>query len=133
MNKPDTRAGRDLFSISDLADEFGMSTRAIRFYESKGMLAPGRVGNTRVFRRRDRARLALIARGKRLGLSLVEISEYLSLYDADVDDVAYDGRLLERIDARLDGLERQRSDVETAIDELRQIRQLAHARRRRQD
>jgi DNA-binding transcriptional MerR regulator len=128
MNKPDTRAGRDLFSISDLAAEFGMSTRAIRFYESKGMLAPGRVGNTRVFRRRDRARLALIARGKRLGLSLREIAEYLSLYDADVAKTPRDGGLVERIDARLDELERQRHDVVTAIDELRQIRQLAHAR-----
>lgn len=131
MNKPDAQAGRDLYSISDLAAEFGISTRAIRFYESKGMLAPGRVGNTRVFRRRDRARLALIARGKRLGLTLSEISENLSLYDADIGAEAHDGRFLARIDARLDELARQRRDIDAAIDELRQIRQLAQARLRR--
>ena len=74
---------RDLFAIADLAREFGISTRAIRFYETKGLFAPERVGSTRVFRRRDRARLILILRGKRLGFSLRDISEYLSLYEAD--------------------------------------------------
>lgn len=127
MNRPDPRAGHDLYSISDLAAEFGVTTRAIRFYEAKRLLAPGRVGNTRVFRRRDRARLALIVRGKRLGLSLREISEYLALYDADIEHGTHNGQLLERIDARLGELERQRRDVDTAIDELREIRKLAQA------
>ena len=82
MNRRESE-NRDLFAIADLAREFGISTRAIRFYETKGLLTPERVGSTRVFRRRDRARLILILRGKRLGFSLRDISDYLSLYDAD--------------------------------------------------
>ena len=81
MNRSEPE-NRDLFAIADLAEEFGISTRAIRFYESKGLIRPERVGGTRVFRRRDRARLILILRGKRLGFSLRDISDYLSLYDA---------------------------------------------------
>ena len=81
MNRPESE-NRDLFAIADLSQEFGISTRAIRFYEAKGLLNPERVGGTRVFRRRDRARLILILRGKRLGFSLRDISDYLSLYDA---------------------------------------------------
>ncbi|MCS6759288.1 MAG: MerR family DNA-binding protein [Candidatus Devosia euplotis] len=114
---------RDLFAIADLAREFGISTRAIRFYESKGLLSPERVGATRVFRRRDRARLILILRGKRLGFSLRDISDYLSLYDADRSQQV--NLLLDKVDERLVSLERQRDDLETAINELREIRKLA--------
>ena len=74
MNRRESE-NRDLFAIADLAREFGISTRAIRFYEAKGLLTPERVGSTRVFRRRDRARLILILRGKRLGFSLRDISD----------------------------------------------------------
>ena len=81
MNRAEPE-GRELYAIADLAREFGISTRAIRFYESKGLLHPERVGGSRIFRRRDRARLILILRGKRLGFSLRDIAEYLSLYDA---------------------------------------------------
>ncbi len=118
--------GRDLFAIADLAKEFGISTRAIRFYESKGLLAPERVGATRIFRRRDRARLILILRGKRLGFSLRDISDYLSLYDADRSQQV--NLLAEKVDERIALLERQRDDLETTIDELREIRRLAEDR-----
>ena len=114
---------RDLFAIADLAKEFGISTRAIRFYETKGLLAPERVGATRIFRRRDRARLILILRGKRLGFSLRDISDYLSLYDADRSQQV--NLLLDKVDERLASLERQRDDLETTINELREIRKLA--------
>tara|TARA_R110002020_G_scaffold278358_6_gene493806 strand:- start:4544 stop:4936 length:393 start_codon:yes stop_codon:yes gene_type:complete len=117
---------RDLFAIADLAKEFGISTRAIRFYESKGLLAPERVGATRIFRRRDRARLILILRGKRLGFSLRDISDYLSLYDADRSLQV--NLLLDKVDERLASLERQRDDLETTITELREIRKLADQR-----
>tara|TARA_R110002124_G_scaffold114535_9_gene269223 strand:- start:7270 stop:7662 length:393 start_codon:yes stop_codon:yes gene_type:complete len=117
---------RDLFAIADLAKEFGISTRAIRFYESKGLLAPERVGATRIFRRRDRARLILILRGKRLGFSLRDISDYLSLYDADRSLQV--NLLLDKVDERLASLERQRDDLETTIAELREIRKLADQR-----
>ncbi|WP_052715882.1 MerR family DNA-binding protein [Devosia chinhatensis] len=114
---------RDLFAIADLAKEFGISTRAIRFYESKGLLSPERVGATRIFRRRDRARLILILRGKRLGFSLRDISDYLSLYDADRSQQV--NLLAEKVDERIALLERQRDDLDTTIGELREIRKLA--------
>ena len=125
MNRPEAE-NRDLFAIADLAKEFGISTRAIRFYEAKGLLAPERVGATRIFRRRDRARLILILRGKRLGFSLRDISDYLSLYDADRSQQV--NLLLEKVDQRLASLERQRDDLETTISELREIRKLADDR-----
>ncbi len=126
MNRPE-HDNRDLFAIADLAKEFGISTRAIRFYESKGLLAPGRVGGTRVFRRRDRARLILILRGKRLGFSLRDISEYLSLYDAH-SAAAQVKLLVEMVDRRLALLERQMSDLHITLSELKEIRKLATER-----
>ena len=116
----------DLYSIADLAREFGISTRAIRFYESKGLLSPERLGATRVFRRRDRARLILILRGKRLGFSLRDISDYLALYDADRSQQV--SLLAEKVDERLALLEQQLRDLETTIAELREIRKLARER-----
>jgi DNA-binding transcriptional MerR regulator len=118
---------KDLFSIADLAKEFGISTRAIRFYETKGLLSPERVGATRIFRRRDRARLILILRGKRLGFSLRDISDYLTLYDADRTQQV--NLLADKVDERIALLERQRDDLETTISELREIRNLADERR----
>lgn len=127
MNRPESE-NRDLFAIADLAREFGISTRAIRFYEAKGLLKPERVGSTRVFRRRDRARLILILRGKRLGFSLRDISEYLSLYDADRTQRTQVSKLVEMVDQRMLLLEQQLHDLETTIGELREIRKLATER-----
>ena len=125
MNRPE-QENRDLFAIADLAREFGISTRALRFYEAKGLLKPERVGSTRVFRRRDRARLILILRGKRLGFSLRDISDYLGLYDADrTQQVALLG---EKVEQRLALLERQMADLKTTIAELREIKRLADER-----
>lgn len=125
MNRPE-QENRDLFAIADLAREFGISTRALRFYEAKGLLKPERVGMTRVFRRRDRARLILILRGKRLGFSLRDISDYLGLYDADrTQQVALLG---EKVEQRLALLERQMADLKTTIAELREIKRLADER-----
>ena len=117
---------RDLFAIADLAKEFGISTRAIRFYEAKGLLAPERLGATRVFRRRDRARLILILRGKRLGFSLRDISDYLSLYDANRSQQV--SLLTAKVDERLASLEAQLQDLQTTIAELKEIRKLADGR-----
>ena len=117
---------RDLFAIADLANEFGISTRAIRFYEAKGLLSPERVGATRVFRRRDRARLILILRGKRLGFSLRDISDYLSLYDANRSQQV--NLLTAKVDERLASLETQLVDLQTTIAELKEIRKLADER-----
>lgn len=124
MTKSDPE-GRDLYAIAELANEFGISTRAIRFYEAKGLISPERVGGTRVFRRRDRARLTLILRGKRLGFSLKEIQEYLALYDADPGQAAQTSRLIELIDDRLNLLQAQMADIKTTVEELEKIRTLA--------
>ena len=115
-----------MFAIADLAREFGISTRAIRFYEAKGLLAPERVGATRVFRRRDRARLILILRGKRLGFSLRDISDYLSLYDANRTQQV--SLLIGKVDERLASLETQLEDLQTTISELKEIKKLADDR-----
>lgn len=127
MNRRESET-RDLFAIADLAREFGISTRAIRFYESKGLLTPERVGSTRVFRRRDRARLILILRGKRLGFSLRDISDYLSLYEADRTQRAQVSLLLDMVDQRTQMLEQQLSDLQTTLGELREIKKLATER-----
>jgi DNA-binding transcriptional MerR regulator len=125
VNRPEPE-NRDLFAIADLAREFGISTRAIRFYEAKGLLSPERVGNTRIFRRRDRARLILVLRGKRLGFSLRDISDYLSLYDADRSQQVH--LLVGKVEERLASLESQLQDLQTTIAELREIKKLADAR-----
>ena len=125
MNRP-VPENRDLFAIADLAQEFGISTRAIRFYEAKGLLAPERVGATRIFRRRDRARLILILRGKRLGFSLRDISDYLSLYDANRSQQVH--LLTAKVDERLASLEAQLQDLQTTISELKEIKKLADER-----
>ncbi len=122
MNRIETNVV-DLFTIADLAREFDISTRAIRFYEAKGLLSPDRLGANRVFRRRDRVRLMLILRGKRLGFSLRDISDYLSLYDANRDQQA--NLLVQKVDERLASLEGQLADLETTINELKEMRKLA--------
>ena len=128
MNRPEPASSGELYSIAELAAEFGISTRAIRFYESKRLISPERVGNVRVFRRRDRARLMLILRGKRLGFSLRDVADYLSLYEADPAHNAQNSLLLDKVTRRLAGLERQLGDLNTTISELKEIRQLAEAR-----
>lgn len=111
-----------LHSIGDLAGEFGISTRTIRFYESKGLIAPERAGGNRIYKRRDRARLILILRGKRLGFSLEEIAEYLNLYDADPNQIAQTRLLLHKVENSIAELEGKRRDIEAALGDLAEIR-----------
>jgi len=82
LDRPD-EFGRDQFSISDLTSEFGCTARALRFYEDEGLIAPSRIGLTRIYSKRDRARLAWIMRAKNVGFSLTEIREMIDLYDLD--------------------------------------------------
>jgi len=119
-----TAAGDDrsrLYSITELAEELGVTPRAIRFYEEKGLLDPRRVGANRVYGYRDRARLLLILRGKRLGFSLALIQEYLDLYDADPTHRKQLAHLLAGARRRIDELESQRRDLDLTIEELREI------------
>jgi DNA-binding transcriptional MerR regulator len=117
----------ELFTVNQLAEEFGVTPRAIRFYEVKGLIAPRRAGTTRVFDRRDRARLLLVLRGKRLGFSLAEIREFLDLYDADRTQASQLSLLLARVRERIGELELQRRDVEQTLAELRQVESEAAA------
>ena len=117
----------DLFSVNQLAEELGVTPRAIRFYEAKGLLAPRRAGTTRVFDRRDRARLMLVLRGKRLGFSLAEIREFLDLYDADRSQNSQLSLLLARTRDRIAELEQQRRDLEQTLGELRHVEKEAVA------
>ena len=109
----------DTFTITDLAGEFKITPRTIRFYEDKHLLQPSRQGLSRVYSRRDRARLQLILRGKRLGFSLAEIKEMLDLYDLGDGQVEQLRLTLKRSQQRLAELERQRRDVNEAIRELK--------------
>ena len=118
-------AGDPFFSIGDLASEFSISTRTIRFYEIKGLLSPRRIGTTRVYTKRDRARLTLILRGKRLGFSLEGIAEYLNLYDADPHQLTQTRHLLQKVEDAIADLEQKHQDIQKTLGELKEIRQLA--------
>ncbi len=106
------------FTVTQLCKEFGVTPRALRFYESKGLLHPGRESTRRRFDQRDRARLALILRGKRFGFSLAEIGELLDLYDTDNSQVSQLTRTLEVAGRRLEMMRMQRDELTVAIEEL---------------
>ena len=112
----------ELFGIAELCRDFGITLRTIRFYETKGLLAPRRIGGTRVYTRRDRARLALILRSKAIGASLADIKHYLDLYGT-----AGEGRqqqlkwVLGKTDAAIAELEHKRAAIDATLAELRVI------------
>jgi DNA-binding transcriptional MerR regulator len=110
------------YSISDLAEEFGVTARTIRFYEAERLIAPQRRGQTRVYSARDRARLVLILRGKRVGFSLCEIKEMLDLYDMEGGRSVQLAHALKKFDERINSLEQQRADIEHSLVELREAR-----------
>jgi DNA-binding transcriptional MerR regulator len=106
------------YSISDLAREFGVTTRAIRFYEDEGLLRPGRSGRQRVYRTRDRVRLKLILRGKRLGFSLNEVGEIINMYDSNPGEAGQLRYFLEQIRQRRETLKQQYHDIDVTLQEL---------------
>lgn len=112
------RPHSEFFSISQLCAEFGVTPRALRFYETKGLLRPGRDGRGRVYSANDRARLALVLRGKRVGFSLDEIAEMLDLHEMNPDERGALADMRDKLSARLDDLRRQRRDIEGAISDL---------------
>jgi DNA-binding transcriptional MerR regulator len=112
---------RRLYTVTELAKELGMTARAIRFYEDKGLITPPRAGTTRVYSARDRARMILILRGKRLGFSLSTIREYLDLYDTDITHRAQLELLLGSVTKRREQLLEQRQAIDEALSELADI------------
>lgn len=106
------------YNITDLAREFGVTTRTIRHYEEQGLLTPTRQGVNRVFSTRDRVRLKLALRGKRLGFSLQEIKELFDLYDTARDERGQLAAFVDRLDRRKALLEQQREDIEVMLNEV---------------
>lgn len=122
------------YTISELASEFDVTARAIRFYEDVGLLTPARAGRNRVYTHRDRTRLKLTLRGKRLGLTLSEIKQLVDLYEAGTDQAPQLRAFLEVLASHRTALEQQREDIEITLAEIAQheerCRKLLGARRR---
>ena len=116
------------WTISDLAQEFDVTTRAIRFYEDQGLLAPTRRGQTRIYSSRDRTRLKLILRGKRLGFSLNEVRDIIGLYDDEPGEVGQLNFFLDKIRERRALLEQQREDIAITVGELEAVEARCRAR-----
>ncbi len=115
----------DVMTIREMCETYDVTPRTLRFYEAKELLTPIRIGTRRLFTRRDRARLALILRGKRFGFSLEDIRQTLDLYDRDSGNAAQNQRACEIAMDRLKAMETQRAELDVAIAELKA--ELAHA------
>ena len=107
-----------LYGIAELANEFGITARAIRFYEDQGLLAPRRDGQRRIYTPRDRTRLKLTLRGKRLGLTLSEIRELIDMYEPGRDERPQLERFLAVLESHRTSLLQQRTDIEAQLAEI---------------
>lgn len=117
----DASSHSELYSVTELAEDLGITPRTLRFYEDKKLLNPRRAGNTRVYTHRDRGRMILILRGKRLGFTLNEIREWLDIYESDPGQLEQMRKLVGKAAERLAALEQQREDIEATITELTDI------------
>ena len=118
MPKKDNKS---LYTVPELAKKLNITERAIRFYESKGLINPQRIGNTRVFNYKDRARLIIIVRAKKLGFTLGEIKVYLELYDVDPKHQKQDEFHIKIVKERIDHLEDQKEEINLLLDDLKEL------------
>ncbi len=118
ISKEKNETKQETYTIRRLTREFGVTSRAIRFYETKGMLTPTRRGITRIFSEEDRERLKLILRGKRVGFPLSEIKQMLDMYDQDSDKITQRKLALAKNRRQMELLKSQRKELDSAIDEL---------------
>ncbi|QBG37633.1 MerR family DNA-binding transcriptional regulator [Litorilituus sediminis] len=116
-----TRTSQARYSIGDLSKEFDITTRSIRFYEDQGLLHPSRKGQTRIYNQRDRVRLKLILRGKRLGFSLAETGRLFELYDADKTSATQLSTMMELIVQKKNDLNQQLEDINAVLIELNDL------------
>jgi DNA-binding transcriptional MerR regulator len=121
LDQLDRNAVERTFTISELAEEFQVTARTIRFYEDQGLISPRREGLNRIYTHRDRGRLVLICRGKRLGFSLAEIKDFLDLYEVDDRQIEQMKFLLRRSRDRQEMLRRQLEDVKQTLSELGEL------------
>ena len=127
MSEPVTDADDRTYTIGELAEEFGITSRTLRVYEEEGLLDPRREGTRRIYNERNRVRLRLILRGKRLGWSLAEIRESFDLYDSSQGEAAQLEAMLKKLQRSRAALLAQREDIDNALRDLDQVE--ANARR----
>jgi len=128
VTRSDTdRTDTDVHTIAQVAEEFGVTHRTIRFYEDRGLISPQRRGTQRLFHPRDRVRLELVLRGKRLGFDLEQIRRIVDMYDQDVGERGQMEYLLDQIAARRVELEQRRRDIEQTLAELDEVERRCRA------
>lgn len=127
MTTPKANSAARTFSIGELAKEFDITTRSIRFYEDQGLLSPARHGQTRIYAVKDKVRLKLILRGKRLGFTLAETRRLFELYDRDQSSQNQLATMLELIDEKKETLQQQLEDISVLLHELKTVEQRCRA------
>lgn len=127
MNSQENAMSQNTYSISELASEFGITTRTIRFYEEKGLVQPERDGQRRIYTPADRVRIKLILRGKRIGMTLAESAEVIDLYDPGTNNAQQLQSLILTVTERRERLEQQKRDIDDMLEGLIEVQSLCEA------